>query len=193
LLVGMREEPARLSVRVETLLLAALLPLAAGCPAPVTGGARCQEAARDMNLDAQFGRMELAAEKVAPQGREAFVSHRAGWGGKVRIVDSELAGLKLNKDEDEAEITVRVAWQRVDEGDLQTTRVRQKWKDFRGDWKLVDEDRFDGAIGLLGEPVVRRPVERKNAQFPTIHIGAQNAPASPPPSSPNGAEDLEER
>src|SRR5262245_56353844 len=171
-------------MRIEALLLAALLPLAAGCGAPVTAAARAQEAANALNLDARFGRMELAVEKVAPQGRDMFLSHRQGWGSKVRVVDSELAGLKVDKDkEDEAEVCVRVAWQRVDEGDLHVTKVKQKWKDFRGDWKLVGEERLDGEVGLLGEPVQRAPVERKNAQFPTIRIGAQNTPASPPPAA----------
>lgn len=173
-------------MRIEALLLAALLPLAVGC-AGSSPGARAQEAATALNLDSRFGRIELAVEKVAPTSREMFLSHRQGWGNKVRVVDSELAGIKMPKD-DEAEVFVRVAWQRADEGDLHVTRVRQKWKDMRGDWKLVTEEHLDGEVGLLGEAVQRAPVERKNAQFPTIRIGAQNAPAAPPPVTTTGAE-----
>jgi hypothetical protein len=159
--------------RIEVLLLAALLPLAAlGCPAQ-TGPARAQEAATAMNLDSRFGRMEIAAEKVAPVMRDKWASHRQGWGSKLRIVDTELAGLKMLKD-DEAVFFVRVAWQRADEGDLRVTRVKQKWKDFRGSWQLIEEDRLDGDVGLLGEQVERVQVERKSAQFPTIRIGAGN-------------------
>jgi hypothetical protein len=160
--------------RIEVMLLAALLPLATlGCPTQ-TGPARAQEAATAMNLDSRFGRMELASEKVAPRARDQWMAHRAGWHGKVRIVDTELAGLKMDKD-DEATLFVKVAWQRADEGDLRLTRLKQKWKDFRGSWQLVGEERLDGDVGLIGE-VVERPAEsgerKKAAQFPTIRIGA---------------------
>jgi hypothetical protein len=159
--------------RIEVMLLAALLPLAAlGCPTQ-TGPARAQEAANAMNMDSRFGRMELASEKVASQAKDQWMAHRAGWHGKVRIVDTELAGLKMDK-EDEATFFVRVAWQRADEGDLRVTRLKQKWKDFRGSWQLVSEERLDGDVGLLGE-VVERPQEtepKPKKQFPTIRIGA---------------------
>lgn len=147
--------------------------LLSGCPAPPAGAARAQEAAQEANLNARFGRMELAIEKTGPKGRDVFLSHRSAWGSTVRIIDTELAGVRLVKD-DQADVTVRVTWQRVDEGYMRTTRIRQRWKDFKGDWKLEQEERMDGDLGLLGEVVQMKPVERKNAQFPTVRIGSND-------------------
>jgi hypothetical protein len=136
-----------------------------------------QEAAIDLNINARFGRMELASERVAPKGREDFFGHRQGWGGRVRIADTEVAGMKMMNGDSDAEVTVRVAWFRPDEGELHVTTLRQKWHDFTGDWKVVGETRTDGDVGLIGERVMAAPDaprERTNAHFPTVRIG--NAP-----------------
>jgi hypothetical protein len=147
--------------------------------------ARAQEAANELNLNTKFGRMEMAAERVAPKAKEQFYEHHKGWGGKVRVADYELAGMKMNGD-DTAEVVVKVAWFVIDEGDLRTTTLRQKWKgDIKGDWKMVEEARVDGDLGLLGEKVeapaaAKEPAKRRS--FPTIHIG--NAGPNPPEELP---------
>lgn len=160
----------------KTLAAVALSSLVlGGCPvmhqAPP---ARAQEAASELNLNAKFGRMELASERVAPKARDTFFESRRAWGGKVRVADYELQGLKM-KGEADAEVFVRVSWFRVDEQDLRGTTLRQRWHDFKGDWKLVEEARLDGDVGLLGEPVEPRApgpaTAPRRAQFPTIRIG----------------------
>ena len=163
-----------------------------GCPAmSQSPPARAQEAALEMNLNARFGRMELAAESVAPEAKEQFFHKRKGWGGKVRVADYEMTGLKMvGKKEEDAEVFMRVAWYRIDEGDLRVTTVRQKWHSFKGSWKLVGEERLDGDAGLLGEyvapPKTTQPtLGSKQAQFPTIHIG--NGPAEAPPPKTHDA------
>lgn len=151
------------------------------CPAmQQSPAARAQEAATEMNLNAKFGRMELAAERVAPKAKEVFFERHRGWGGKVRVADYELQGLRMHG-EDKAEILVRVAWFRVDEGDLRTTTLKQKWLDLKGEWRLVEESRADGDVGLLGEPVEpgHAPPGPRHAQFPTIHIGTAGPLAAP--------------
>jgi hypothetical protein len=173
-------------------LVSSLLLL--GCP---LGGqsrpARAQEAALELNLNARFGRMELAAERVAPKARDSFFDRRRTWGGNVRIADYELAGLRM-KGNDDCETVVKVAWYRANEGDLRLTTVRQSWHDFKGDWKLTDEVRSEGDVGLFGEsapaPAAGAPARR--TQFPTIRLGsgaalgpeAPNAPAAPGDPSP---------
>lgn len=150
-----------------------------GCPVGhQSGPARAQEAATELNVNTRFGRMELAAERVAPAAREAFLARRRAWGGNVRVADYELAGFKMKGDSD-AEMFVKVAWYRLDQGDLRVTTLRQKWHDFRGDWRLVDESRADGDVGLIGEPAPpagpRGTAAPRNAQFPTIRLGQPNA------------------
>jgi hypothetical protein len=151
-----------------------------GCLTQASGPARAQEASNEFNVHTRFGRMELAAEKVAPEARELIAKHRSGWGSRVRIADLESAGLRMTNDaKSEAEVSVRIAWFRPNEGELRVTTLKQKWKDFRGDWRIVSEDRADGELGLLGEAVQRVDVsaqERKPHQFPTVHLSgaAQN-------------------
>lgn len=156
-----------------------------GCPHQ-SPPARAQEAATELNVNTRFGRMELAAERVAPAAREAFLARRKSWGGNVRVADYELASFRM-KGETDAEMVVKVAWYRIDEGDLHITMLKQKWHDFRGDWRLVDEQRAEGDVGLIGEPVPAAEPARtgsKNAQFPTIRLGQQgpDAPAEVAPA-----------
>jgi hypothetical protein len=172
-------------MRTRSVLALAVTSLAlAGCP---LGGqskpARAQEAAQELNLNARFGRMELAAEHVAPKARAQFFDRRKTWGGAIRVADWELAGLKMVGDA-EAETMVRIAWYRVNEGDLHVTTLKQKWHDFKGDWKLTEESRLDGEAGLLGEPAPPPAAPSgpaKRTQFPTIRLGSGNALPSDPP------------
>ena len=149
-----------------------------GCPHQ-SGPARAQEAATELNVNTRFGRLELAAEKVAPAAREAFLARRKAWGGNVRVADYELASFKM-KGESDAEMVVKVAWYRIDEGDLRVTMLKQSWHDFKGDWRLVDEHRAEGDVGLIGEPAPNEPARSvaKRAQFPTIRLGQQPPEAS---------------
>lgn len=177
-----------------TIAVALLSVFALGCP---LGGqskpARAQEAALELNLNARFGRMEMAAEHVAPKARDQFFDRRKAWGGTVRVADYDLTGLRM-QGEDDAETFVKVAWYRANEGDLRVTTLKQKWHDFKGDWKLTEEMRVDGDLGLLGEPVAPSAAPAapaRRAQFPTVYLGSGSAPegtprapeAAPPPPS----------
>ncbi len=173
--------------------IALLASLAVGCGlAGQSKPAKAQEAALELNLNARFGRMEMAAEHISPKARDAFFERRKAWGGSVRVADYDLTGLKIIG-EDDAESYVKIAWYRANEGDLRVTTVKQKWhSDAKGDWKLTEEQRVDGDVGLLGEPPVARTTAAaaapKRSQFPTIYLGsgAPEAPAQPAvaPASP---------
>ena len=58
---------------------------------------KAQEAVNELNLNARFGRMELAGEFVAPKAKELFFERRKAWGGKVRVADYEVSGIKMTK------------------------------------------------------------------------------------------------
>jgi len=168
-------------------LAMALLGCLVGQQSP---GARAQEAASELNVNARFGRLEIATEHVAPKAKEQFMERRRAWGTKIRVADWEMAGVKLLQGSTDAEAFVRIAWYRIDQDDLRVTLIKQKWHDFKGSWKLVEETRQDGDIGLLGEPVVDvpPPTGARRAQFPTIKIGGQ-PPAEPsPPAEPTPSE-----
>ena len=180
---------------------ATLSMFALGCP---LGGqskpARAQEAALELNMNARFGRMEIAAERVAPKARDAFFDRRKGWGGTIRVADYDLTGLRM-QGEDDAETFVKVAWYRANQPDLRVTTLKQKWHDFKGDWKLTEEQRLDGDVGLLGEATPAAPVPAngepatapRRQQFPTIYLGSGNgteaAPAGTQPAAPAARQD----
>ncbi len=141
-----------------------------GCLRPSSRGQLVTEAAREMNLAARFGRLDIAAGHAAKGARKHFLSRRSQWGREIRVVDVELSSLNITKD-DRALVHVDVAWVRMNEGELKSTRVAQVWRDQRGGWLLVREKRVAGAIGLFGEPV--RPKRKKQSgdvHFPSKTI-----------------------
>lgn len=146
---------------------AALLALSAGaCTAPQLPSAHVSEVARQAGVAARFGRMDVAAGYSAPSNLKAFAERRAAWGKQLRVVDIELARLSMLSPE-EADVWLQVAWVRMGEGLLRSTEVRQRWRNPGGGWKLFEEQREAGDVGLLGENVlVLRPAVAPS-QFPT--------------------------
>jgi hypothetical protein len=132
------------------------------------------DVARDLNVAARFGRMDMAAESTTDELRDSFVQRRAQWGRDLRVVDTELARLTM-KGKDEAEVYVDVSWMRIDENLLRGTRLKQMWRNPGGGWKLAEESRESGDVGLFGERVVvLKPEPVGDARFPTKVIRAQN-------------------
>ncbi len=146
-----------------------LLPLAS-CLAPPPASERATDAARELNVAARFGRMDIAMALTSNAARKNFLARRGEWGRALRILDVELASMTM-PDGDHAEIQVDYSWTRIDEGVLRTTRVAQNWEDTGGGWKLVRERRLQGDLGLFGEPVAAPPGEpHPDVQFATKTI-----------------------
>lgn len=123
-----------------------------GCLAPPSPAQRVTDAARELNLAARFGRMDVALERTADGARDHFMRRRTHWGQDVRVVDFELAGLEM-PDVDHATILVDVQWVRLTEGSLRATRVEQTYRNGdKGGYRLVRERRLSGDLGLFGEP-----------------------------------------
>lgn len=146
---------------------AGLLGLAAcGCTGPQLPSAHVSEVARQANVAARFGRMDVASEYTAASNLEQFVRHRSAWGKALRVVDVELGRLSMLAP-DEADVWLQVAWVRMNEGLLRSTEVRQRWRNPGGGWKLFEEQRETGDVGLLGENVVVLRPEHAPQRFPT--------------------------
>jgi hypothetical protein len=155
--------------------LASLGVVFSGCGLLPNRESGAQEAASDMNMNARFGRSQLVMQHIAEKERAEFDRTHRQWGGEIRVTDAEITGLHLEAD-GEARVTVRAAWFRLSEGELRTTVLRQKWKQIKGSWLLVAEERVEGDVGLLGEPIVQAPgapemVQGPAAQFPTVRLG----------------------
>jgi hypothetical protein len=142
----------------------------AACPAMPTPIATVQQEAQDLSVDARFGRMELAMEKVAPAERDEFAAHHRAWGSQIRIADVELAGTR-KKSLDEIRVLLHVSWYRPEENELRQTTIEQIWRNGSG-WQLAQERRSDGDAGLLGEPDDRAPRVDAGppAHFPTVRL-----------------------
>jgi hypothetical protein len=152
------------------LSLVCVLSLGA-CVMPPSASEKASEASRELNLSARFGNMDVAAKKASNAARADFIQRHAEWGGAIRIVDVEMAGMSM-PDSDHAVFQVDYSWMRNDESTMRTTRVTQYWSSLNGGWSMEREHRAAGDIGLFGEQVaVLRPAQR-NAQFATKVIGA---------------------
>jgi hypothetical protein len=145
---------------------------AAACIAPPPSQ-RVANVAREVNLAARFGRMDLALEHTAPGTRRHFSVHRSQWGGPIRVLDMELAGLSMH-DSENAIVLVDFQWTRLDENTMRSTRIEQTWRGGSEDrgWTLVRERRIAGDLGLFGERVaLPEPSEpHRDVQFATKTI-----------------------
>jgi hypothetical protein len=149
--------------------LGALVLSQVSCLAPQGPASRATDAARELNLAARFGRMDVAVGRTSAGARSSFLERRAEWGKNVRVLDVELAGMAM-KNHENALIYVDVAWVRMDEGALRTTRVAQTWRDADSGWQLVREQRVAGDVGLFGEYVERARPAHRDVQFPSKTI-----------------------
>lgn len=122
-----------------------------GCLANRSSTDKLLDAAHEHNGAVRFGRMDIALDHVSAASKGQWLQRRATWKNHVRIIDVELEGMTLETN-NAANVQVRVAWQRVDEADMRTTEVVQKWRSNNGPWQLVNEDCTGGDETLLAEP-----------------------------------------
>jgi hypothetical protein len=122
-----------------------------GCMAGRTSTDKLLDAAHEHNGAVRFGRMDIALEHVSASTKSEWLRRRTAWKNSVRIIDVELEGMQLQTNS-EANVQVRVAWQRIDEADLRSTEVVQKWRTTNGPWQLMTEDCTGGDTTLLVEP-----------------------------------------
>lgn len=142
----------------------------AGCLPSQRPAQRVMDVAREMNLGARFGQVDVALAHTSEGARPTFLQRRAQWGDRVRVLDLELSNLKM-RDAENATVFVDIQWTRIDEEVLLRTRVEQTFRGSSGDagWVLVRERRIAGDVGLFGEPVPERerPSPRGDVQFAT--------------------------
>ena len=154
---------------MRTALLLAALFFGSGCMTTPT--ARLNDAARDLNNAARFGRMDIAIESTASTARDAFLIRRTQWGGEIRVLDSNVLSARI-QDSGDAKVTVAYDWLRTAESELRTTTIEQIWKtEGPTGWLLYEESRIGGDHGLWGEAVVElKPEAAPVTHFPTKRI-----------------------
>lgn len=166
-------------MRPDVTALLVLSLTVSACLAPAPAAERATDAARELNVAARFGRMDIAISRTAGSARENFARRRSEWGREIRVVDVELAGMTM-PDSERAVVHVDYAWMRMGEGVLRTTRIAQHWRDAGGGWRLEREQRVAGDLGLFGEKVEVAAAPRRDVQFATKVIKDETAPGSGP-------------
>lgn len=159
-------------MRLAPLALRLVAPIVlAGCMGNLTPTDKIQSAAQELNTAARFGRMDIALEHVARKSKDDFAKRHIAWGGDVRIIDTEMLGMAM-RESGHAVVYLAVSWQRVAESEMRTTQVTQHWRNVRDGWKLDEEERSTGDVGLFGERVVvvRAPDGKRDVQFDSIVI-----------------------
>ncbi|MCK6588569.1 MAG: hypothetical protein L6Q76_13405 [Polyangiaceae bacterium] len=153
--------------------LAVAIVFITGCIAPpASPSERLADAAHGLNMATRFGRLNAALEHVAPDSKDEFTKKHEPWGRDVWIVDLELVDVVV-KSKAEASVIVSVLWQRPDEVELRTTQLTQSWKDERGGWRMIAEQKTGGDTGLLGEKATKNGAPKpRRASFQTRVIRA---------------------
>ncbi len=116
-------------------------------------------------MAARWGKMDEAIALTSPAERAGFSKRHALWHGKLRIVETELAGLNM-KDPTHATVQVDVSWMFVDDPTLRVTRLEQSWSDKDGKWVMLKEHHHSGDPGLFGEDVEKADKDR-DRHFPS--------------------------
>jgi hypothetical protein len=166
------------AVRRSHLLRAFPVLLALGvtpaCMLHRSSSERLVDAAHKLNVSARFGQLDTAVEQTSRAARATFLERRKSWGGEIRVVDVNIAGMDLLDDE-HAEVTVQYAWTRMDEGTLHSTVVKQYWENPKlGGWRMEREQCASGDVGLFGERTpTPGPSARGDVHFATKSLGAR--------------------
>lgn len=92
--------------------------------------------------------MDVALDHVAAASKQEWLQRRAEWRNGVRFIDVEVDGMQIIG-AGEATVHVRLSWQRVDEADMRSTELLQKWDAKNGPWQLVSEECSGGDPSLL--------------------------------------------
>jgi hypothetical protein len=127
-----------------------LAAAAFGCMTPTSPMQRLSDSAYDMNTAMRFGRMDIAADHVAPKAAQEFRKNHEAWGKRLRVVDLEFSGMEIKK-KGEASVGVAVSWVKLDDATLHVTEIEQRWQEDGDTWRVVEETRRSGDEGLLAE------------------------------------------
>lgn len=117
--------------------------------------ARLTDTVHELNDEVRWGRIDLAAQRVAGTHRAAFIAQHREWGRDIRLADVEVTGMEMNLPDGSSASTVTYGW--IDERtmELRTTSVRQRWVGEGEGFVLASETIIGGEPELLaGAPIL---------------------------------------
>lgn len=147
-------------------VLAIALPACFAPPGPME---RLSNSAYDCNIATRFNRMDVAVGYVDKLAQNDWLARHAKWGQHIRIVDVELAGMRMLTNET-AEVSLGISWHRIDESVIRYSRINQHWKDDKDGWRLLDEMRVAGSPGLFDRETTSERREPDSAP-PSVDMG----------------------
>jgi hypothetical protein len=136
------------SLALPTVLCFALLAPSTGCMMmqglqPET---RLQDHVYQLNDEARWGRVDLAAGRCASSYRAPFVRSHRRWGRGISIGDVDITNISMMQGGAQALVTY--SWIDDSTMELHATTVRQSWISEGDGFRLAGEDIVAGADGL---------------------------------------------
>jgi hypothetical protein len=150
--------------------LPVLLIALPACFAPPGPMERLTNSAYDCNMALRFNRKGIAAGYSTKEAHADFVERHAKWGHSIRIVDVEMAGMRMVTT-DTAEVVLSVSWHRVDEAVIRFSQINQHWTEDRDGWRLAEEMRSGGSPGLFDRPKRSGKGQRDDAPELRVDLG----------------------
>lgn len=144
----------RMSVLVPIALAACALP---GCMLidSISPQVRLGDQVHQLNDEIRWGRVDLAAQRVAASHRRQFVQSHRGWGANIHVADADVTNMDLGLPDGRAASYVTYSWFDERAMELQSTTVRQLWVGEGEGYVLVGEEVIGGEASLLpGAPVI---------------------------------------
>lgn len=115
-------------------LLLAVVVVAVGCGTFGNNRDDLQQAAALHHIDLRWGRLENAAQRVAPDMRGAFLTSWATRMGGMELQDIEVTGLVVDEAGDSADVVVTVTYVERDTMSVKSAVIAEKWTRIDGTW-----------------------------------------------------------
>lgn len=110
---------------------------------------RVQDQVYALNDESHWGRVDLAAGRVARSYRQAFVASHRSWGRSIAIGDHDVTNIAMQPEGAQSLVTFQ--WIDQSTMELHETTVRQTWASEGEGYALVGEDIVGGDDGLYLE------------------------------------------
>jgi hypothetical protein len=93
-----------------------------------------QQAAALHHIDLRWGRLENAAQRVAPELRGPFLTSWATRLGAIELQDIEVTGMVVDESGSSADVIVTLTWVERDTMSVRTSVIPEKWTRVDGTW-----------------------------------------------------------
>lgn len=145
--------------RGSAAVILAIATACAACAAAPKSGETLAESVRTYNDGLRWQRYAVAAGRLPPAERSAFVDEWDARSEDLKITDYEIVDVVARGDR--ALVQVKVSWYGEREGTLHDTHARQTWQRRGKIWLLTDEVRVRGheMPGLAEPPAEAAPTE----------------------------------